>query len=235
MNPQQDVVRAWMRHEKKPNKASNLFFVGNSLYSFGLHFVLARHLGGAVLVNDSRYSSTTDRHRWVVMRAAFAAHRAVFRVGKWVSVDPGMEHIQYYQTRFNEAIAKARRSIKYSLCHLDRASSIAREASDFIGRYHLEIAPIAMPQDWNSLRERAQEQLFGGVIFCRKLRREWRLAPDTPVEILSRIRKREEPMLREMLLVQVREQQKKPKDDNENKHYPGQARQVSVPASPVST
>lgn len=43
-------------------KGSNMFIDGNTIYSYGYHYPIARHLqGGITLINASKYSSTTLR------------------------------------------------------------------------------------------------------------------------------------------------------------------------------
>ena len=45
------------------NQSRNAFFERSSLYSYGYHYKLAKHLkGGAILINDSGYSVTTSKH-----------------------------------------------------------------------------------------------------------------------------------------------------------------------------
>lgn len=61
------------RHTK--GKGSNLFIDGDTVYSYGYHFPLARHtdtvINGCpvVIVNNRDYSSSTQRHKSYVVNA----------------------------------------------------------------------------------------------------------------------------------------------------------------------
>lgn len=65
-----EVVHAWANQTQPEGRASNLYFKGCDLYSYGHHFLIARILDGAVLFTQRGYSSSTARHISMARRAA---------------------------------------------------------------------------------------------------------------------------------------------------------------------
>ena len=57
--------------EEGTNQTRNIYFYDNSLYSYGSHYKLANHLkGGAILINDDGYSTTTSKHISEIMHSS---------------------------------------------------------------------------------------------------------------------------------------------------------------------
>ena len=62
-----DVYRTWLAGSPdfgQNRTDGNVFFYGDTIYSYGRHFPLAHKLaGGGILLNSDRYSTTTARHQ----------------------------------------------------------------------------------------------------------------------------------------------------------------------------
>lgn len=69
--PGRQVCHVWAQQDKPEgrNRAKTVFFNGPSIYSYGLHFEMARFVNNVVLVNSARYSVTTAKHRSWVQRS----------------------------------------------------------------------------------------------------------------------------------------------------------------------
>ena len=56
-----------------PQSGNNFYFDGDTIYSYGSHFPIARHVetkrGRAVLFTTRDYSVTTSGHKWTVLAA----------------------------------------------------------------------------------------------------------------------------------------------------------------------
>ncbi len=63
-----DVVREFNIGSDERIKASNLFFEGNILYSYGYHFPLCIKLLDGYIVNSNGYSMTTSTHKGILIR-----------------------------------------------------------------------------------------------------------------------------------------------------------------------
>jgi hypothetical protein len=75
-----DCIHAFAQRWQDNGRSAggNVFFEGNKLYSYGRHFVLAEFIGGnTVLINDTRYSSSTAKHQSLV-RSALSHYERIY-------------------------------------------------------------------------------------------------------------------------------------------------------------
>ena len=61
MNNRQ-LPHVWYNQEKQSGSASNMFFIGNVIYSYGTHFPIAVIKNGLVLFTTNSYSVSTSKH-----------------------------------------------------------------------------------------------------------------------------------------------------------------------------
>jgi hypothetical protein len=99
-------------------RASNVFFEGGVLYSYGRHFVLARYVeakggGTVVLASTRRYSSTTAKHQADV-RGGMRQHRVLYVPDAGGSAGENASAWSYRAKEAGEALAKARKPEKYA-------------------------------------------------------------------------------------------------------------------------
>lgn len=114
----------------------NLYFEGDTIYSYGSHFPIARHVQNkrgqaAVLFTTRDYSVTTSGHKGMVRRA-IPSGVTVFRV-PGVSVWGGnnadhAENVDYYLRTITDTLNKASRAKKYQDSLLQDATELAAEA-----------------------------------------------------------------------------------------------------------
>lgn len=58
-----EVTHFWANRVQSEGRSGNVFFRDSMIYSYGLHFCMARHLpGGAVAISTRSYSPTTSHH-----------------------------------------------------------------------------------------------------------------------------------------------------------------------------
>lgn len=58
-----EVTHFWANRVQPEGRSGNVFFRESMIYSYGLHFCMARHLpGGAVAITTRTYSPTTSHH-----------------------------------------------------------------------------------------------------------------------------------------------------------------------------
>lgn len=67
---QQECAHAWVHGLSESGYASNFFFEGSVIYSYGHHFPIARINGQTVFFTESAYSSSTAHHKSVASSAA---------------------------------------------------------------------------------------------------------------------------------------------------------------------
>lgn len=81
------------------NKGSNMYFEGDTLYSYGRHFILAIRVKNGYLLNGDKYSNTTANHQSLTRRYAptnsavipFSALQNIFKHGQY-SVEDRQKH-----------------------------------------------------------------------------------------------------------------------------------------------
>jgi hypothetical protein len=118
--PTDEIPHLWFHayktQEHARNSAGNLYFRGSSIFSYGSHFEIARHVetkrGNAVLLNTDSRSVTTTRHQSAV-RQAIPDSATVFHV---CHTDIGYRadyhalNVKDYDSRIDSALLKAIRA-----------------------------------------------------------------------------------------------------------------------------
>lgn len=125
----QEVAHVWASQSQESGKSGNMFFEGNSIYSYGHHFEIARHVGNVVLFNVAGYSNSTAKHKNYTRRAL--SHKTVFTVP---SMFDHKANAEAYLKAIARWIEEARKSI-YSGYRIDAARSEAREAMEYVRRF----------------------------------------------------------------------------------------------------
>ncbi len=67
MASHEDVAKAWWNRTGDKN-GNNMFCEGNTIYSYGRHFPIAKLMGSVVLFNPEKYSVSTQKHQGIVHR-----------------------------------------------------------------------------------------------------------------------------------------------------------------------
>ena len=69
MNSHDTVAWNWATKQRPAMKGASMFFEGDTIYSYGHHWPLAKHMDGFVLVNSDRFSVSTSQHLSIVRRS----------------------------------------------------------------------------------------------------------------------------------------------------------------------
>lgn len=139
-----EVPHLWMHQtqESGRNSTGSLYFEGPTIYSYGPHFPIARHVQnkrsqGAILVTTRGYSSTTSGHIGSV-RSAIPNGATVFYVPleNHDATVPFADYVESYQKRIDEHAkfavkAKGRASEHY--CNMLATTDQANAYCEFFG------------------------------------------------------------------------------------------------------
>lgn len=152
MNNKQ-IAHLWANKSRESARGSHFFFEGDTIYSYGTHFPIARHYKGAVLFTSNGYSVTTSKHKGYV--AGACSHLTTFTIAN-VMRDPCAADLKDYREQINElALSAARaRDPKWKLEALQRAVD---EANDFCLRFGFS-TKFEMPSDLEAIKLRAKEE-----------------------------------------------------------------------------
>jgi len=130
-----DIGRAWASGKYERGKGSNIFFEGDTIYSYGYHFKIARKVGeGVYLFNARGYSPTTSKQQTQVRRGLSGK---VFTV---VSLEPDhKENIIYYIQELMKRLNDAHRSRKFKDSHFERSETLYKELLDYIDFFKVRL------------------------------------------------------------------------------------------------
>lgn len=142
-----EVAHYWANKVQPRGRSGNVYFVGDVIYSYGLHFAMARHLpNGRVAMTTRKYSITTTEHMSIVRRAIGYGRSVLF-----VKFPEGTAADQYDAT-----IAEVRELMERSLKARTKKAMYVSEASALIESFN-EFA-ISLGED-----VRISRDLVGGM------------------------------------------------------------------------
>jgi hypothetical protein len=170
--PTYEIPHLWAHktQDSARNSAGNMFFDGDTIYSYGHHFPMARHVetkrGKAILVNSTRYSVTTSSHQSAV-RGAIPPGILVFEVPEVNCADnwqSNMRHdfnVAHYHAAIKSSIESAARArCDYSKRYkTERALELQKEATAYAAFFDLkETFEIPGIDDLEALRKKLAKE-----------------------------------------------------------------------------
>ena len=146
--PNDMVAHLWAHQSQSEARSGNgnLYFEGPTIYSYGSHFPIARHITNhrgerAVLFTTQDYSITTSGHK---SRAWSACHHmTVFHV-RYVDGGIPPDNLDDYRQRHDECLEKAERARVNRELHERDALRLRAEAEQYAAFFDIEIP------DWPS-------------------------------------------------------------------------------------
>ena len=132
----------------------NFYFDGDTIYSYGSHFPIARHVKGkggtsAVLFTTKGYSATTAQHKAIV--ASACRHLTTFHVADVRAVP--REDFADYRQRFAALVGSYANARQRRPAILAEMRALTEEANGFAEFYGLKSAclcPLTCRQWWRS-------------------------------------------------------------------------------------
>ncbi|TPJ33694.1 hypothetical protein [Mesorhizobium sp. B2-8-3] len=139
MSSHNEVAHAWANQTGKHRKGHAMFYEGDTIYSWGHHFAIARRVqtaeGIVVLLTNRTYSVSTTQHTSKVQSASL--HFKTFRV-----VNPrGENHhfnVRHYLQEISDTLEKSKRARSNKAWHYDRAVAMIEEVKDYIRVFEVE-------------------------------------------------------------------------------------------------
>lgn len=148
-----EVAHLWANRSRPSAKGSHFYFEGDTIYSYGSHFPIARHHKGVVLFTTKRYSSTTAKHKSYVRQAC--SHLTVFEVAK-PFLDPAGPDVKDYADQIKGVALSAGRA-RNPDWKLKQLEALVAEANAFCAHFKFKTR-FSMPDDATmaTLKERAK-------------------------------------------------------------------------------
>ena len=158
------VAHLWAhKAQDSARNGGNFYFEGDTIYSYGSHFPIARHVetrrGRAVLFTTRDYSVTTSGHKWAVLGAC--KHLTVFHVQHPTDTNRKAQFAEYRE-RYLALARKYSRARSNKPWILGSLRDLIDEANRFAQFFGLRCR-LSLPDD-----------LSGMVAECRAIeKREW--------------------------------------------------------------
>ena len=126
------------------NANRSMFIDGDTIYSYGRHFPMARHAQpNIILFTTDSYSNTTAK-QLSQLRGAIPPSKTVFRVADVLANDHSshLANFKDYATRYIELLEQASRARTNTEWLLDQALTLAAQANSYAYNFDVEHAPI---------------------------------------------------------------------------------------------
>ncbi len=152
--PNHEIPHLWAHQSQDDarNSTGSLYFEGPTIYSYGSHFPIARHLTNergerAVLFTTAHYSVTTSGHCSAVARAV-PRNIPVFRVphlrSSWGDLPNHAGNVESYVRRIWELLGKARRARVNRDWHQREALGLREQLHRYVAFF--DLSNVATPQ-----------------------------------------------------------------------------------------
>lgn len=148
-----ELAHLWAHKAGPSGRASSFYFEGDTIYSYGRHFPIARHHKGVVLMTTRGYSNTTARHISAVRMAC--SHKSVFYVYR-PDRYPSKADISHYKERIEQAAMAAVRARSSKNRKIHELSELVIEANSFCELFGFKTR-FSLPTDWSELKKRADK------------------------------------------------------------------------------
>ena len=149
VHPADMVAHLWAHKSQDfaRNPCHNFYFHGDTIYSYGSHFPVARHVenkrGRAVLFTTRSYSSTTAGHKCMVEGAC--RHLTVFHVADVNGTEPRKQFAEY-RAAYMALVGKYAKARQRKPEHLAALRDLVEEANRFAAFFGLR-PRLTLPDD----------------------------------------------------------------------------------------
>jgi len=160
-----EVAHVWAQQLQHEGRASNVFFYGKTIYSYGEHFPLAKfEKKNVVLMNSNTYSVSTSKHQSIVLRALDLDTVKVFHVpfpGSQREKPYHFGNVQSYHKEFERFLDKASRARSYYSYYLQWAKASREDALEYCKEFrckkHLKKFDFDFDFESDSVKEKVSK------------------------------------------------------------------------------
>ena len=121
------------------NPQGNIYFEGDTIWSYGPHFPMARHVDGVVLITTKTWSVTTSKHQSEVAYACNQLTR--FHVPDIMACtkDQHKANFNDYRERYEAAVLRATRATVYGSQYMASAKRIREQANEYSRHFKIRV------------------------------------------------------------------------------------------------
>jgi len=133
------VCANWAQQTGKCQRGFNVWYEGDTIYSYGRHFAMGRIVNGVALLTTRRYSVSTEKHKGHAWRACYNEGKRIYHVPDVTAraIWAHRENHASFETRALESEAKAKRARKYGPSYLAIARELREQAKAYARDFDL--------------------------------------------------------------------------------------------------
>ena len=175
-----EVLRLWASAAQDSARSGSVFFEGDTVYSYGRHWPLARICRGAggtlVLTNSRRYSVTTAKHQGMACGAVGDMRQTAVPVVEDRGADGHAVNLAYLTAKIATRLDRAARAMQTRTVERarDAARQLHNDRADYATFFEVESTFAPFPE----------------VEFAAAFARAGRIENPTPAQIAKRTRVR---------------------------------------------
>src|ERR1035437_8316523 len=170
--PNRELPHLWAHQsqDEARNSTSSLYFEGPTIYSYGSHFPIARHVINergerAVLFTTAHHSVTTSGHCSAVA-GAIPPNVSVFRVphlrSSWCELPDHARNVESYVHRISELLGNAKRARVHRDSYHREALALREQLRGYVGFFDLIATALPDSDELDALeawiREHEEEE-----------------------------------------------------------------------------
>jgi hypothetical protein len=153
--PHDAVAHNWAHQTGRKHRGFNMYYEGETIFSYGAHFPIARHVtdergASRVLMTTKSYSVSTAKHKGTVWRAV-PDKSVAFDVPDVMAAGEGrhLRNFDSYKERMDAALSKASRARQRKNMHLRDAERMVEQGNAYRHAFKLgrRRKPLALPDD----------------------------------------------------------------------------------------
>lgn len=179
------VAHSWAHQTGRNRKGFAMFYDGDTIYSWGYHFPIARHITApngeqVVLFTDASYSVSTAKHKTIVRRALGYNRPGVVPVPDLRHGDDKRAAELWWMAKealIEELALKWKRARTYKDIHAGSMAATIEQANRISELYQLDKPALTMPEDigaWvSAAEERRKEEQRQKDLKEREVIRKW--------------------------------------------------------------
>lgn len=144
------VAHLWANQSKPRGSGSNFFFEGDTIYSYGRHFPIARLYPDkrAVLFTTKSYSMTTAQHKGRVRRAIPPKYQVIEVPDVWAKrPEEHAGNLAEIKNQIDGLIPKFYRAVKYPDSYKEQIDNLTATYNTYRATFYRKARPISVNLD----------------------------------------------------------------------------------------
>lgn len=136
------LAHNWANKIKDSGKGSNMFFEGDTIYSYGYHFPISKFItideNTFIAFNDNNYSNSTAKHKNHVRRAIPYNYEVINCIDMNFGFYGHEKNMKYYINEINDNLNKAKKATKNKEYLITSAENSLNELTNYIRLFNID-------------------------------------------------------------------------------------------------